>query len=61
MMYPWEMPDWGINDKTVNAGTGRKLTPEESAFKTRNWPVKQKDFKPKDTFQELAYSFFNEQ
>ena len=25
-------------DRIVNAGTGRRLTAEESAWKTRNWP-----------------------
>jgi len=45
-------------DKIVNAGSGRKLTKEQSAWKSRNWNVMQKDFKPRDTFEELAYSYF---
>ncbi len=30
-------------EKQVNAGTGRKLTPEEQKFKTRSWPKSGKE------------------
>lgn len=46
-------------DAYVNSGGGKKLTPAQSKWKTKDWPIMQKDFKPKDTFQELAYTHFN--
>lgn len=52
MMEPWE------KDIYVNANLGRKLNKEESAWKTRHWPIFKKDFKPKNTFEELAFNFF---
>ncbi len=48
-------------DAFVNAGTGRKLTKEQSAWKIRNWTII-KMIKagqvPTDTFGQLAYSLF---
>jgi len=43
-------------DKFVNAGTGKRLTKAQSAWKTRNWPIMQPNWKPKDVFDELAYT-----